>query len=271
MARVGFKKTYATWDVAANPDDGELYALLCDYIAAAGFATQSDTDGLCFWPVAGVYENEEDRPAWKLGRLQNVRAVNTATWGGPSVQYDLEIDDWGVPIEVAACFDGDHGVFWLLINGGLTVATRERRLPADMRAGVAARFGLVTPAYSNRFYRAWWVCVDEYYGVPGELISEEESNGHGIVWSPISGDRPPSANPVPPALTIPPLKMIAPVFASGPCGGAPIYAGELLDVMVATDGYAEGEEVMPGWGVVDATGAKLVLRVPESFDNLDAP
>lgn len=272
MARVGFKKTYATFDDALS-EGGDLIALLRTYAVAAGFSVRTDTaETFEFWTELGVYDLDEDRPRYRIQSIDGEWAFSSANdaWISGSFKRFSIPDGEQFPSVVSACFDGDLGVFWLLVGGVFIAASRQQRLFADMRPGVAARFGIFDPGWN--FLRPPSISASQIWGaVPGE-VDETQSTA----WTPIGGTGAVAGDcSVPESANLPPMSMIAPIFAGSSQAGAAIYAGELLDVMAATSDHADGAAVLPGWMVVRAAieggvAANYVVRAPAAFDDLDA-
>ena len=285
MARVGFTKTYAN-KAAALADPGGVVALIKTYAVAAGFAVRTDTADLFeFWCNRGAYDLDEDRPRYRLWRhvvgLWRLQPV-LPDWSDGSYQLsNLGFDVVGVDasVRVRACFDGDLGVWWLSISHTTDrfeamVCTRQQRLPVDVRPGIAPRFGALYFNNSNM----WWLlrppvlCVTTAWGAVGAVANYGLSS---TVWSPLYNDEAYANSMLAAAGLVTSLPMLAPVFASGAAAGAPIYAGELQDVMLATSDFTEGQMVLPGWRVYDVPtlsdtrAAAVVLRVPAAFDDLD--
>lgn len=166
---------------------------------------------------------------------------------------------------LSAVFDGRTGYGFISVQKGESdslpivsswVFTRQRRLPVDVRPGVAAMFGIVV---ADEFYRP---VSRQFFNDPdSDRYQYSDSN----CWSPLFGDGDVSMSVESDGYI--PLRMLAPIFASGVQRLPFLYAGELLDVMAAGDGFLDGEAPMPGWRVFRPDGqTPLAIPWPDTIE-----
>jgi hypothetical protein len=126
-----------------------------------------------------------------------------------------------------------------------------RRYPADQHQGLSTRYGL---------WDAW-----------GDFYPAYALNGDGTqnlwpwtgTWSPFgegwdfNGKRHPGS-PLP--------KMAVPQFPNRDGGAMCIY-GEINEILILTDGYAQEEQVLPGWVAMtgDDRDQPYAVLAPDSF------
>lgn len=166
---------------------------------------------------------------------------------------------------LSAVFDGRSGSGFISIQKGefehwstgkvrpaiaYWALTRQRRLPVDGRPDVASMFGIAgrgnfARPINRRFFddpdadRSTWCFGDIFSPLFGMGDVSEAAEGDGYI----------------------PLRMLAPIFAAGPYRSPFVYAGELLDVMAAGDGFADGDVPIPGWRIFRPDGG-MPLALP---------
>jgi hypothetical protein len=257
MARIGFKKVYAPGEFGVASVQG-LYTLLKQGLIDAGFTVLNDTATTFDMLPAGVTVGtvDDDTPHWAL-RLDDqggfaalyaraVHGVDTLD------QQALVMDQWlidsytafNIPQEFTLWFAADGREGWWWLHGSIAdagspsglsfrvglVATKSRRYASDRYTGLTARYGL----------RDVWGSFYVPYGCdPGGNRSPQSMQ----TWTPLGVGTPVgkrhAASPLP--------RMAVPVF---PTPGSWITAcvmGELDHVLALTSGYAQLEEVVPGW------------------------
>lgn len=256
MPRVGFQKDYAPGEFGVAAVQG-LFTLLKEGFAEAGFAVQIDTasdfDVLPVGVASGAFD--DDTPHWALrfdGQGSFAALYARAVFGVNALdQQALVNEQWlvdsqAVPNNQAFTLwfaaDGREGWWWLhgaiadpASPSGLSfrvglAATKSRRYASDRYPGLCARYGL----------RDAWGTFHVPYGCdPGGNRSPQSMQ----TWSPLGNGTPVgkrhAASPLP--------RMAVPVF---PAPGSWITAcvmGELDHVLALTSGYAQLEEVVPGW------------------------
>lgn len=280
MARVGFKKTFAqgTFDKAGVQT---LFGHIRDTLIAAGFQIILDTeDAIDVMPMgANPAVANDDVPHWAIlyqdvGYTAHIGAVpvfganhldkdalanNGITildpgWRGPN--QEAEITFW-----FAA--DGVAGWWWLHAispdansSNGQTAnfacaGITTRRYPADQYQGLSTRYGLWDPWGS--FYPAYAVNTD---GTLNHSPWTGTWSPFGEGWS-FNAKRHPGS-PLP--------RMAVPQFPNRDGNGACIY-GELNEILVITDGYAQEEQVLPGWVAMtgDDDDQPYAVLAPDSF------
>jgi len=257
MARVGFKKVYAPGEfgLAAMPG---IFALLKAGFIDAGFTVQIDTATAFDVIPTGVPVGaaDDDTPHWALryddqGTFAALyaRAVHGAnTLDQLALSNDLWLIDsyavFNIPQEFTLWFaaDGREGWWWLhgaiadpgspsglAFRVGLT-ATKSRRYAADRYTGLCARYGL----------RDVWGSFYVPYGCdPGGTRNPQSMQ----TWSPLGSGSPVGKRH--PGSALP--RMAVPVFPAPGSGITACVMGELDHVLALTNGYANLEDVVPGW------------------------
>lgn len=257
MARVGFKKTFAagTFDKAAVQ---ALFLHLKTYVASAGFNVLLDTasgiDFIRMGSPAGTANDDVPHWAFSFNDLRgeikaypvygndylDVNAyapgraiVNSALAGNPSP----EITFW-----FAA--DGAAGWWWLHANQvdansttGVSMrfasaGVTSRRYPSDTHQGLCARYGI------RDYYGDWYPAYAR--DGTGAINASPWSGGwspFGEVW--IFNGKRHAGSPLP--------KMAVPQFPNRGGGITACILGELNEILILTDGYAQEEVVVPGW------------------------
>lgn len=229
---------------------------------AAGFVNASppeDQNG-AFDITPPVWDGlAEDCPRWGapatgdgLDYLWAVRgpgAIQGAQWPdtAPGFRVDVRATD-----EVKVYINGKSGAWWVAINNVLKgVGSRIRRFPTDLHEGIFPRFCIVREDFGRYSFIG--------FGPNGAI------NGGTGLFSPIFQDD--GARGVPSCIRVPGTMAptIAPLF---PFWGKsevipPVYLGEFMDVMVATDGFATLAEPMPGWMVLEGAGPGPWFVVPK--------
>lgn len=259
MARVGFKKNYpaGTFDLAAMQS---LFGHIKTFVANAGFNILLDTaDAIDFIRMdAPAGTADDDIPHWALtfADMNPYGGLYTYPVYGNHYQdpnayasmNTLFLSGWlgSVVPELTIWFAADGAEGWWWINGsavepespsGLEIrfayaGTTSRRYPADMHKGLCARYGIWDPwgdwkpAYSKK--------------EDGTLINNPWTG----TWSPFgqgwsyNGQRH-LGSPLP--------KMAVPQFPSRDGYITACILGEFREILILTDGYAQEEEVVPGW------------------------
>lgn len=228
----------------------------------AGFVNATDHPSGAFDITPPGWDGvAEDRPRWGAPSTGQNNPLNIWLLKGPGVIQGAQWPDSvsafgptpGATDEVKVYLNGVTGTWWVAFNNVLQgIGTRIRRLPMDLHEGVFPRFCIVQkPPYGS------------HYNFLAFTSGGKITGGSGL-FSPIfqsgSGDPPFCVrNPG----TMPPT--IAPLF---PLWGQlmalpPVYLGEFMDVMVATDGFATLAEPMPGWMVLEGAGPGPWFVVPK--------
>lgn len=256
MARIGFRKVYAPSAISAASFT-EMFALLKAAFVEAGFTVLTDTATVFEVIPLGVPVGtaDDETPHWSL-RL-NAQGSSASLYASPVHGTDLNtqaisnevwlLDTWslGSPSpEFTLWFaaDGREGWWWLhgsaadpaspsglVFRVGAT-ATRSRRYPSDRYPNLCARYGL----------RDMWGSFYVPYAIePGGLRNPQSMPS----WSPLGAGTPVGRRH--PGSPLP--KMAVPVFPSPGGWLTALIMGELEHVLILTDGYANLDEVVPGW------------------------
>jgi len=275
MARVGFKTTFAqgAFDKFAVIT---LFGHIKDAIVAAGFQVILDTpDAIDFMPMgANPVIANDDVPHWAIqyqdaeptGYIrgtpvfganyldENAYADNGFIFVNPSWRWQ----DLNAEINFWFAADGVAGWWWLHAissdtnsSNGQTMsfacaAVTTRRYPADHYQGLTTRYGL-------------WDAWGDFY--PAYALNEDGTLNRWPwtgTWSPFgegwtyNGLRHPGS-PLP--------KMALPQFPNRDGNAACIY-GEFNEILVITDGYAQEEQVLPGWVAMTGSDWDQPYAVP---------
>lgn len=278
MPRVGFKKTWAagTFDKAAVQ---ALFAHIKTYVTNAGFNVLLDTvDGIDFIRMGSPAGTaDDDVPHWAFSfqdqdpygaifaypvygndyldanaYAHSRTIVHSALVGKPSPE-----------ITVWFAADGAAGWWWMHASQvdtnsttGVSMlfayaGTTSRRYPSDTHQGLCARYGI---------WNAWGGWDPAYARDEDGVINMSPRTG---TWSPF-GDgwsfnaKRHAGSPLP--------KMVVPQFPNRYGGSACIY-GEFNEILVITDGYAQEEQVLPGWVAMtgDERTQHYAVPAPDSF------
>lgn len=278
MARVGFKKTWAagTFDKAAVQ---ALFAHLKTYVTNAGFNVLLDTsvgiDFIRMGSPAGTAD--DDIPHWAFSfqdQDPNGEIVAYPVYGNNYLDagaYSASVICVNSSLisagEVSLWFaaDGAAGWWWMhvIVNDGNTVlvpfgcaGTTSRRYPSDMNNGLCARYGV------RDVFGSWYLPFAKL--VDGTISAGQQTD----TWSPLgigsafTGKRHTGSS-------LP--RMAVPVFPSRISGSSTAcILGELNEILMLTDGYAQEEVVVPGWIAMTGGNSDIPYAVPapESFDVL---
>lgn len=215
---------------------------------------------------------EGDRPAWTVmdvpGDGLTVSVGWAADFGSQWVPFNFS---FSADAEVEVFLNGITGAWWVAENGVLrALGTRARRFPVDMADGVVSRYMLIKPVgpndwgtpgalndYCGRYLR--------HDGAPYDPVTHRSDASRNVndvtFFTPIGSIGVGGSKPFGARLpdTMPPT--LAPVFPipfSTSSPPPPAYMGELLDLMVATDGFNLEEPPIPGW--------RLLKSAPENSD-----
>lgn len=282
MARIGFKKTYAQgeFDKAAV---GILFGHIKNTLIGAGFQVILNTsDAIDVMPMgADPAIANDDTPHWAfvhadLGTTASISAI--PVFGANYLDKDARASNariiidpqwrWNDPnAEITFWFAADGAAGWWWLHAISPDATRQngqtasfaragvttRRYPADQYQGISARYGLWEP---------WG------YFMPAYAVSDDgtlNSSPWTLTWSPFGmvnsfvARRHPGS-PLP--------RMAVPAFPDKQNNdvAACIY-GEFNEILILTDGYAQEEQVVPGW--IAMTGNEeeqpYAVPAPDSF------
>lgn len=280
MARVGFKKTFAqgTFDKAGVQT---LFGYIVQTLGTAGFQFVLEApDAADVMPMgANPVVANDDVPHWAIiyqdvESTAYIRAVPVfganyldegalADNGFIIVNPDWRWQDPNAEITFWFAADGVAGWWWLHAispdtnsSNGQTMsyacaAVTTRRYPADQYQGLSTRYGLWDP----------W---GDFY--PAYAVNEDGSQNRWPwtgTWSPFgegwtyNGLRHPGS-PLP--------RMAVPQFPNRDGNSACIY-GEFNEILVLTDGYAQEEQVLPGWVAMtgDDNDQPYAVPAPDSF------
>lgn len=282
MARVGFKKTWpeGTFD---NNAVRTLFIHMNTYVKNAGFNVLIDDpyniDFIRMGAPAGTADDDiqhwalsfSDQDPYGVIRAHSVYGNDYIDANAYVNSYTIVHSSWaGNPTpEITVWFaaDGVAGWWWMHVNKvdtnsatGVSMlftaaGTTSRRYPSDMHKGVCARYGVRTalgdwnPAYAK----------DEN----GEINIQPWAG----TWSPFgegwsfNGKRH-AGSPMP--------KMAVPQFPNRDGGISACILGELNEILILTDGYAQEEVVAPGWIAMigDEWQQPYAVPAPDSFDVL---
>lgn len=280
MARVGFKKTFATgtFDKAGVQ---ALFGHIKNTLVASGFQIILDTpDGIDVMPIgANPAVPNDDTPHWAL----NLQDADTTAYirgipvfganyldGGALADNGFIIvnpnwrwQDQNAEITFWFAADGVAGWWWLHAispdvnsSNGQTMsfscaAVTTRRYPADQHQGLSTRYGLWDPW--GDFYPAYAMETD---GTQNRWPWTGTWSPFGEGWD-FNGKRHPGS-PLP--------KMAVPQFPNRDGGAVCIY-GEINEILILTDGYAQEEHVVPGWVAMtgDDWDQPYAVPAPASF------
>lgn len=197
-----------------------------------------------------------DRPASVIADFGSFLA--SPGWDDQGGVFSPISPDFAGEGEVDVYLNGATGAWWIAEAGVLkALCTRIRRFHADLADGVLSRYLLITPdddgglgVGATRFLRHDGGVFDpELHVSPATRVAQAVEFFSPIgplgVFGGLMGARLPD--------TLPPT--VAPIFPFL-CDPAepvpPVYMGELLDLMVATDGFAPGAAPLPGWRLLKA-------------------
>jgi hypothetical protein len=169
-----------------------------------------------------------------------------------------------------ACSAGE-GWWWLAAqdsatpgSGRITAGCGFRRAAPDMTVGLCPRFGLLTGESDGlAFHLPYATDIDGIVATGARLWAASPMGAGAAIR--------PSGSPLP--------KGIAPIYPTATNGlsgmaVAPVIFGDADCAMMATDGFAWGEEAAPGWRVFGRTDTTpkycryVALRSPAAFDVL---
>lgn len=262
MARVGFKKVYPAGSVFDAAATQTMLGHIKTHLASAGFNVLLDTPGAIDVIRAGFPSGtkDDDVPHWAFvyNELNPYNAGVTAysVYGndyldangnsnaGGNVVHSNNLDDHTKDTTVWFAADGAAGWWWLVgvcddaaspsgkyiyfANAGVTT----RRYPADQYSGLCARYGIWNKG--GNWYPAYAKNAD---GTPNAAPTTNTWSPFGEGWS-NNGQRHPGS-PLP--------RMAVPQFPNRDGSITACVFGEFNEIMILTDGYAIGEEVVPGW------------------------
>jgi hypothetical protein len=287
MSRIGIYKNYS--EGSAPSDLTALFGLLKTMIVDAGFNVITNTASRIEFMPAGTTpaaDTGDDTPHWTLylnGTTEiraaalhglawddaGVRTGSPATAIAASPQFWDPVDEawYDSRLQIWAAADAREGWFWIVsmvweaddsqevydVYQAVTAGTKARRLAADLTGDNMARYGLFTaagtylPAYARDNAGAlavpslgWW--------------SPLCANGNGVKRRAASGL----------------AQLVAPCYplVATPALTASL-SGELESVMIATDGYAQHGDAIPGWRTyradISPQKAPLALPAPATF------
>lgn len=160
--------------------------------------------------------------------------------------------------EVEVYLNGATGAWWIAEAGVLRcLCTRVRRFHADLSDGVFSRYLIVAPNGNGRLDNGRVRGLRHDGGVydPALHVSPATRVTLGVhFFSPIGpiglfggvmGARLPDTLP-------PTVAPIFPILHDSFDPVPPVYMGDLLDLMLATDGFAPGVAPLPGWRLLKA-------------------
>lgn len=282
MARVGISKSYTA---GALTDVTALFGLVKQLIVDAGFNIVTNiADRIEFTPAGTTpaANTSDDTPHFTIylvGTDQiRARALYGLTWNDGGVKSGAEVTIVDTPIQYSdgtttyssafalrAAADGREGWFWFMGMQSVWDAIQEvevasyhravactpaRRLPSDMSAGRATRYGVFSDA--GMFAPA--------YALNASNAQVAASLGW---WSPVCADGAGSAK-----LTASIGTLSAPIYPSQAANMATALFGELDCVMANTDGFANYGTAIPGWMTFAPeldSAPDLAFKAPSAF------
>jgi len=271
----GFTKTKSSDFVAADFD--AIFANIKTYLSGANII-ENTAESFRFGPMGSVAGNDpDDTPFYKITtdygfglKAQAYVAESAGAIGSKATASAVIVGTLHNSVQFAC--SQTEGWWWMVAKNAansenqIYVGTPFCRVAADMTTGIHPRFGLlmlsVPGIYAKLPYitlidgtiddrladNDWNIVVASPYGINSATRHQGSTLPRGI--API----------YPVGLEYP--RMAAAVFGDSPCA------------MMATDGYAWGEEAAPGWrvfGYLAAAGYEhnshyMALRSPAVFD-----
>lgn len=244
-------------------------AFLDAALNVAGFAGHGiPLDGAPFALLncAAFYGLDGDRPAWVVGDFSGGNSpLFSPGWDDQGGLFNPLSPSFSEGAEITCYLNGVTGAWWIAENGVMKIlGTRIKRFSTDLAEGVFSRYMIVLFDGANIATRALLHFGAPYSSDTHRSAASLITNGFqffsplgplGVFGTWFSNAR--LAQTMAPTL--------APVFPMFTDGGPPIYAGECLDMMVATDGF--DPQAVPGWMLwkSDAAGVQPYIAVPAPY------
>lgn len=210
---------------------------------------------------------EGDRPAWVILDSGSSLSISPG-WDDQGSRLFSPINVRLTGGSVECYLNGATGAWWIAEDGVLKAAgLRIRRFATDLADGVFSRY---LAAYTDTSSGGLYARGIRHYGAAYDAVTHQSAASMLTMnirfFSPIGNIGSMSGYPFSgkrlDGTLAPTLAPIFPFLSENP-PPPPIYMGELLDLMVATDGFDPENPPLPGWKVLKANaGGRFHYAVP---------